>query len=971
LSESIPEQLKPHVETLSQLFLLGCQDAVSDVAEEALKAIASSITLLGKSPEVMSFEKVISPLLTVLNKCVSQQDDDLVIEGLAIIQECCGLEQPLINEHLEMIVQFVISILLHPEQEKSVKKSAAQTLMDIIEFRPKLFAKKNLIPPTLSMLMDRLAKEETSVAGALFNFPHPDDIQGQSVNDEDDEKDEVSKLSQTIIDTMAIHIPSKYFADTVLAMISQGLSSPDPNMRKAGCAVLGVVAEGCQERLRDSLSEILPVLLNCMSDSHIFIRECACFALGQFSEHLQPEILNYHDTVLPAVFTALNDQTYTMQGTSCYVLEYFCEYLQPHTLKPYLAALMNKLASLAQSPSRGIQEMALTALSATAIAAEHEFLPYAEPTVGFLNQLLFLTEPMQLTTRGKALDCLGHIGIALGEENFNQQYFELGMRSAQQGFEMDNELLKEHGFVFIANIVKLTGKKFKPYMDQLIPYMYTIIEESEIYQVVSDDEGEDGEGNHNAPQHEEQPDGDGAHGDDEDDDDASYHVNVTEGFISTKKAAITALGALAENTKEEFLPHLTRSVELMVTKDIGALYSFHDDVRAEAVSILDYFVSALCEYQKIPQPGKRELSNLTPELKELVVTCLNSCVYIILSDEEKTPVSSAFETLHAILRRIGVVCLHLQSDHNNEPFAKVVLEIILLFLSEKAPCQLLNKAEKSDDGEENDDDDHDHVVIDSVSDLIGCLARLMGNDLVQYFDSFHPLLLKFTKPARVPADRIMAIGCYSEVFEEFESASILKYIEVLLPILHTNLNDTNENLRRNCAYCIGVLVEKTDKALVPHFLTFLQWLHPVCVRKESAKADYVGGADIDNAVGAVAKMIHVAPEAIPLAQVLPVMLNALPMKEDYDEGTVVFSTFYKLVQMNEPNTLNLLPQFISAFAYNFHPSSHAPEESKVIAVEALKLIASNAQYAPLLQSYLSSMTDQTHQQNLQKGLQQI
>ena len=960
--------MKPHAETLSQLFLLGCQDAVSDVAETALKAIASSITLLGKTPEIMSFAKVITPMLTVLSRCLNDGDDDLVVEGLGVIQECCTLEQPLINDYLEVVVQFVISILLHPEHDKSVKKSAAQTLMDIIEFRPKLFAKKNLIPPTLSMLMDRIAKEDTSVAGSLFNFPHPDDVQNTS--EEDDDKDEVQKLSQTIIDIMAIHIPSKYFTDTVLSMISQGISSADPQMRKAACAVLGVVAEGCQERLRESLQDILPVLLNCLKDPHIFVREVACFALGQFSEHLQPEILNYHDVVLPAVFTALGDQTLTMQGTSCYVLEYFCEYLQPETLKPYLGPLMGQLAVLAQSPSRSIQEMALTALSATSIAAEHEFLPYAEGTVGFLNQLLFLTEPTQLTTRGKALDCLGHIAIALGEENFNQAYFDLGMRSAIQGFEMDNELLKEHGFVYIANIVKLVGKNFKQFMPQLIPYMYTIIEESEIFQLMSDDEAEDAEGVQSAQpqqQQQQQPGAEGAEEDD-DDDDASYHVNITEGFISTKKAALTALGALAEHTKEEFIPYLTKSLELIVTKDIGALYSFHDDVRGEAISILDYFIEALCEYQKVKQPSKREVLQLTPEITELVKTCLNSCVFVILSDEEKLPVSNAFETLHAILRRIGVVALHLQSDHNNEVFAKVILEIVLLFLSEKAPCQVLNKAEKSNE-EDEDDDDHDHVVIDSVSDLIGCLARLMGNDFVQYFDSFHPLLMKFTKPARAPSDRVMAIGCYSEVFEEIDGVHSLKYLEAVMPVIHAGLSDANENCRRNGAYCIGILVEKSEKALVPHFLHFLQWLHPVCVRKNSEKSDYVGGADIDNAVSAVAKMIHVAPEAVPLAQVLPVMLNALPLREDYDEGTVIFSTFFKLLQANEPTIYSLLPQVISAFGYNFNPKSRAPDESRVITAEAFKFLGSNGQYAPLVQQYIASITDAEHLQKLQQGLQ--
>ena len=62
---------------------------------------------------------------------------------------------------------------------------------------------------------------------------------------------------------------------------SQGMSSADPQMRKAGCAVLGVIAEGCADKLRELLPSVLPRLLQLMQDPEYFVRECACFALGE------------------------------------------------------------------------------------------------------------------------------------------------------------------------------------------------------------------------------------------------------------------------------------------------------------------------------------------------------------------------------------------------------------------------------------------------------------------------------------------------------------------------------------------------------------------------------------------------------------------------------------------------------------------------------------------------------------------
>ena len=125
--------------------------------------------------------------------------------------------------------------------------------------------------------------------------------------------------------------------------------------------VLGVIAEGCCDALRQGLAEILPRLLASIQDPEYYVRECACFALGeqsymrpskliqfyvrtltflphvfqhiyfsyfcflfalgQLSEYCQPEILHYHQSVLPIVFQALEVRPDRII-MKCYVLLY-------------------------------------------------------------------------------------------------------------------------------------------------------------------------------------------------------------------------------------------------------------------------------------------------------------------------------------------------------------------------------------------------------------------------------------------------------------------------------------------------------------------------------------------------------------------------------------------------------------------------------------------------------------------------
>lgn len=99
--------------------------------------------------------------------------------------------------------------------------------MNIVENRPKLLGVSELVHPTLVVLMEMIAKEDSAAAGSLFSF---NSANTGILDDEDDDEDyspelDVQRLAQTIIDTMAMAIPSKYFADPALSLIGQVLNN--------------------------------------------------------------------------------------------------------------------------------------------------------------------------------------------------------------------------------------------------------------------------------------------------------------------------------------------------------------------------------------------------------------------------------------------------------------------------------------------------------------------------------------------------------------------------------------------------------------------------------------------------------------------------------------------------------------------------------------------------------------------------
>jgi hypothetical protein len=204
--------------------------------------------------------------------------------------------------------------------------------------------------------------------------------------------------------------------------------------------------------------------------------------------------------------------------------------------------------------------------------------------------------------------------------------------------------------------------------------------------------------------------------------------------------------------------------------------------------------------------------------------------------------------------------------------------------------------------------------------------------------------------------------------EELGAAS-LQYAESLMPAIHSGLMDPLEGVRRNSAFCISVLVESSGAELAPHFPHFLQWLYPVCIRNENQVGSDTGGADVDNAIAAVARMINAEPARVPLGHVLPVMLAALPLRSDKAEGPVVYGCLVTLLRDHVPEVLSHITRLVALFGETMSADSNETEKTKDLSVEGLKLLLHNPEFAETVQRYLGSLTDTEHQRLLSDALQ--
>lgn len=68
----------------------------------AFQAASLLIAQFSHSEAVMTFRSVLTPVLNVLANALSRGEEEVVVDGLSLFQECASMEFPLINDHLEV-----------------------------------------------------------------------------------------------------------------------------------------------------------------------------------------------------------------------------------------------------------------------------------------------------------------------------------------------------------------------------------------------------------------------------------------------------------------------------------------------------------------------------------------------------------------------------------------------------------------------------------------------------------------------------------------------------------------------------------------------------------------------------------------------------------------------------------------------------------------------------------------------------
>ncbi|KAJ7890594.1 armadillo-type protein [Mycena olivaceomarginata] len=772
-----------------------------------------------------------------------------------VLETLLILEVPVLGKHIPELADFLLQLGANRAYETELRVLSLNALNWTIVYKKSKIQSNNLSGAILQGLMPITTEAE------------PEDI----------DDDAPSRSALRIIDGLATGLPPGQVFPPLRNLITEYFSSSDPNLRRGAMLALGICVEGCSEFMTPLLSAVWPVIEAGLRDSDAGVRKASCVAVCCMCEWLSEECTTRHAVLVPGIMALINDPD--TQRSACTALDALLEILHDH-INLYLASIMD-----------------------AAHAAKDGFMPYFQPTMEHLQHFLVLTnEGEEVELRGITVDAIGTFAEAVGKDVF-RPYFPEMMKQAFQGLELGSPRLRECSFLFFGVMAKVFEDEFAVYLPNVVPPLLKSCSQTEQGEELSVVEASSAFGTGTSPQNaitimDEKVDVNGNDMVEIEDLDVEKMMDANSAIAVEKEIAADTLGTLFAATQLHFLPY----VEQCAMQLIDLLPHYYEGIRKSATdSLLEivrtfYDISDHTEWQ-----AGLNSTPLPQTVKDLNEHALKALLEMYETEDNKGVVTTLCNSLSETINKIGPGFL----DGHLEEISRMAMEI----LDQKAECQ---QDPDQDDEEEAPEDqaEYETVLISSAGDVVASIANALGADFAPAFNAFFPAIAKYYKKSRSLNERSSTIGCLAEIISGMKGA-ITPFTENLLELCHRALSDPEADVLSNAAFATGLLVENTDLDLTAQYIQLLAALRPLFNVQPDSPANVMNARD--NAAGAVARLIVRNVAAVPLDQVLPVLIAALPLRHDLLENRPIFRALFFLFRTNgaalHPYIGNLLPVF--------------------------------------------------------------
>ncbi|KAH8601139.1 armadillo-type protein [Bisporella sp. PMI_857] len=869
-------------------------------------------------------------MVAVLKDAIDTEDEDRTMQAFEVFQILLGCESALLNTHFKDLLTFMIDIAANTEISDDSRSQALSFLMQCARYRKMKIQGTRDMGETITLKSLQIATE---------------------IGDDDDEEDELttSKSALGLLDLLASSLPPRQVIVPLLKALPNYVNSDQPNYRKAGILALGMCVEGAPDFIATQLDGLMPIVFKLLNDAVTSVRNAALTGLARLADDLAEEVCKFHSELIPALVKNLDaaggqssneveqKQNLAILKSACLALESLTDGMEKEIMITYIPELIPRLGQLLSHPDIHVKAAAAGALGSIAGSAEDAFLPYFEESMKALAQFVTLKDnDDEFDLRGTTVDAMGSMAQAVGKGPF-QPYVAPLMQASEEALHLGHPRLRETSYILWSTLAKVYEEDFTPYLDGVVKGLWESLEQEEaenevelgehakellgqevviagkkIKVVAATDEPADSD--------------DMEEGDDEDDWD---DLTAVTAVAMEKEVAVEVIADVLSHTRKHFVPYFEKTVEAVMT----LVEHNYEGVRKAAISTLWRAYACLFglmedhtgEKWTPGLPVKSQPSEEVLKLGEVVTTATLS----LWEDEtDRAVVTDINRNVSSTLKLCGPAIL------TQSKFLETVTTILSSIITKSHPCQQdIGDDDDHEDLEDEESSEYDWLVIDTALDVIIGLSVALGGQFTELWKVFQKPIMKFAS-SQTNFERSTAIGVVAECTAHMGDA-VTPYTETLLKLLLHRLSDEDPETKSNAAYATGLLVfhSRNSAAYLPSFNTILTKLEPL-LHTEHART-------LDNACGCVSRMIMAHPDKVPIDDVLPVIVEQLPLKEDYEENKPIYECITGLYQNGNQTVIGLTQQLVPVFASVLgEPVEQLDVDTRAKLVETVKFIAS-------------------------------
>ncbi|CAC5392691.1 IPO5 [Mytilus coruscus] len=415
------------------------------------------------------FKDLLPPMIQGMNESLSADDDSLMKCLIELAENVPKFLRP----QMDNIIPFCLKVISDANLSDSMRQLGMEAIVTLSETAPAMVRKFGkymplLVPQVLALMVDLEEEEDWSIQ----DEPEEEDTESNSI------------AAESALDRLACALGGKTMLPHILANIPQMLQNGDWRYRHAALMAISACAEGCHQQMEGMLNNILDAVLPFLKDPHPRVRYAGCNAIGQLCRDFGPLFQKkYHNRVVPELLQIMDDNgNPRVQSHGAAALVNFAEECPKIVLSQYLDVILNKMEQVLSSKfkellEKGVKlvlEQVVTALASVADTVEEKFTQYYDRFMPCLKYIMqnAVTKEMRLL-RGKTIECISLIGLAVGKEKFLQDcsdVMQMLLKTQTDLSEMeDDDPQISYMISAWARMCKILGKEFQQYLPLVMP----------------------------------------------------------------------------------------------------------------------------------------------------------------------------------------------------------------------------------------------------------------------------------------------------------------------------------------------------------------------------------------------------------------------------------------------------------------------------------------------------------------------